>query len=291
MITAIITAFKEPSTVGKAISTLGDQLPIKSELLVTAPDKETLSVARKLMKKYPGLKIVKDLGRGKSAALNKAISQAHGDILILTDGDVHVGPNAINNLMKPFSDKNVGAVSGNPVSINPKNEKYGFWAYLLTNIADKRRKKALMLKKRFFCSGYFFAIRKSLFPILPENLLSEDGYISHYIYEKGYKIGYSEKSQVYVKYPNNFRDWIKQKKRSAGGYNQLKKMLNVEIRSFRKESAGFFDFFKYASGFKEAIWLINLFLARIYLWAAIYRDVNLKKKTREELWERVESTK
>ena len=202
-----------------------------------------------------------------------------------------IAENSLDRMLEKFKDKNVGAVTGRPISLNNKNNKYGYWAFLLTEIAHLRRKTAIKKNKRFFCSGYLFAIRKSLFPNLPEELLSEDGYISHKVYEKGFKLAYSENSIVKVKYPTNFKDWIKQKKRSAGGYNQNKKLLGVEIRSFKKESLGFLEFFQLIKSPIHLVWLIELFIARIYLWVLIYKDINLKKKKRDELWQRVDSTK
>ena len=136
-----------------------------------------------------------------------------------------------------------------------------------------------------------FAIRKSLFPKLPEKLLSEDGFISHNVYEKKYRIAYSEESNVYVKYPLNFKDWIAQKKRSAGGYNQIRYLIKANIRSFTKESLGSFELFKFVSNFKEFVWLMALFFARIYLWLLIYIDINLRKKSHRQIWRRIESTK
>jgi cellulose synthase/poly-beta-1,6-N-acetylglucosamine synthase-like glycosyltransferase len=291
MISIIITSYKEPQTITKAIESVAEQHIPDSEVLVVAPDMETLREASKLRAKYKNLRLIQDEGKGKPVALNLAVSKSKGEILVLTDGDVFVGRNSIKLLLDKFKDLKTGAVSGNPVSLNPKNTMYGFWADILTQTANERRKKALLIKKRFFCSGYLFAIRKDLFPKLPENLLSEDGYISHKVYQSGYKILYSPESKVYVKYPNNFSDWIKQKKRSAGGYNQIKKMIGVEIRSFKKESFGALNLFKYISNFKEFFWLFGLFLARVYLWLAIYKDINLSKKTQKQLWQRIESTK
>ena len=291
MISIIITSYKEPKTIKKAILSVTRQKLPDYEVIVTAPDDETLNEAKKLQKSDKNIKLVRDSGKGKPAALNLAVSKAKGNILILTDGDVHVSKGSIGPLLKKLRDKKVGAVSGNPISTDPKNTKYGYWASLLTKIANERRKKAIKTKNHLFCSGYLFAIRKSLFPKLSEDLLSEDGFISHKVYEKGYKIEYSEKSEVYVKYPDNFSDWIKQKRRSAGGYKQLKESLGIEIRSFKKESLGAFGFLKYVSNPKELFWLLELFLARVYLWYRIHRDVDLKKKTHKEIWERVESTK
>jgi len=291
MISVIITAFKEPKTVQKSILSVSNQISKKDEIIIVAPDYETLNEAGKLSSKLGNLRLIKDQGKGKSAALNLAVSKVNGEILVLTDGDVYVGDNSIESLIEKMKDKKIGAVSGRPVSTNYKIRMLGFWSYVLTEIADFRRKKALVNKKRLFCSGYLFAIRKELMPKLPEGLLSEDGFISHKVYRAGYKIEYSPESVVFVKYPSTFKDWIIQKKRSAGGYNQIKKIMNVEIRSFRSESSGALNLFRYASNIKEIFWIFALFLSRIYLWAIIYRDINFKKKKREELWQRVESTK
>lgn len=289
MISVIITAYKEPRTIGRAIEAIAKQ-KIAGEILVTAPDAETLGEARKLSKKYKNIVLIKDRGRGKPAALNLAVSKAKGDILVLTDGDVYVGAGSVGALVDKIKGK-IGAVSGNPISINPRNNRYGFWADMLTRVANEVRNEALRKNRRFFCSGYLFAIKKRLFPRLPEELLSEDGYISNNVYQKGFLIGYSEKSEVYVKYPDNFSDWIKQKKRSAGGYNQIKKLVGENMRSFGSEALGAFRLFKYISSVREFFWLMELYFARLYMWYVIYRDINLKKKTHKEIWQRVESTK
>lgn len=291
MLSIIITSYKEPKTIGKVIENiLKNKLPKDYEILITTPDDETANVAKRYTKNKK-IKIIRDKGKGKPAALNFVVSKAKGDIIILTDGEVFVSKNAIPALINPLKNPKIGAVSGNPISLNPKNNKYGYWAHVLTSVADEIRKNSVKKDKRFFCSGYLFAIRKKIFPKLLENLLAEDGYISQKVYEKGYKIDYSPNSKVFVKYPKNFSDWIKQKKRSAGGYNQIKKTLGVEMRSFKSESFGAFRFFKYISNLKEFIWLFELFFARLYLWAVIYKDINLKKKSHKELWQRVESTK
>lgn len=286
-ISVIITSYKEPKTIGKAITAVLNQNIPNLELLVVAPDDETLNAARKHKKVIT----VKDEGNGKSAALNLVIPKTKGDILILTDGDVYIDSKAISELIKQFSDPLVGAVSGNVVSTNPRNTMYGYWAYTLTNIANDMRLEKLNSSGKFFCTGYLFAIRKHLFPKLPTELLSEDGYISFKVYEKKKIIKYAQKARVYVKYPDNFKDWIIQKKRSAGGYNQIKKLTNFEVRSFKSESTGAFKILKYISNIREFFWMTLLFFARLYLWFVIYRDVNIKKKSQKEIWKRVESTK
>ncbi len=291
MISVVITAYKEPRTIANAVTTILSQISKKDEILVVAPDKETLNVVNKISKRDSRVKTLRDAAKGKPSAMNLAVKKAKGEILVWTDGDISISKDSIKKLLKPFEKKEVGAVTGRPVSIDKKNNKFGFWAHMLSNIAHKQRLEQSQKGKNIFCSGYLFAIRKNLIPVLPEELLSEDGYISHLVYKKGFKIHYSPDSLAYISYPKNFKDWIKQKKRSVGGYNQNYKLLNVKIRSFSGESKNFWQLFRYVKNHKELFWLFELFIARLYLWTVIYWDINIKKKKREELWLRVESTK
>ena len=303
MLSIIITSYKESKTIGRAIESFINQSIENYELIVVAPDKETSNIVEKFKntkksaKQISGvpeiqriseqnnknIKYIKDNGKGKPAALNLAFSKAKGSILILSDGDVFVENDSIYNLLKKFK-KDVGAVSGRPISLNQRNNIFGYWSHLLTDAAHNARKK----KKIIECSGYLYAIRNLKLRI-PENLLSEDGFISHLISSEGYKIEYAPDAKVYVKYPNNFRDWILQKRRSAGGYIQVKKNFK-NSRSFSKESTGIFFVLKYARNFKEFIWTILLVFARLYLWLLIFFDIKLRKKEME-LWKRIESSK
>jgi cellulose synthase/poly-beta-1,6-N-acetylglucosamine synthase-like glycosyltransferase len=239
------------------------------------------------------IRIIKDKGQGKPAALNLVFNKAKGEILLLTDGDVYLGKNSIKLMIEKFKDKRVGVVSGRPVSINSRKEMLGFWSHLLTDMAHEIRKERTGKGDMIVCSGYLYAFRKSLIKRIPENALSEDAVISHMISDLGYKTEYAENALVYIKYPTNFKDWIIQKKRSAGGYNQLSDMVRGKerMRSFGKESSGVFRVLRYPKTIKEFFYTISLIIARLYLWALIFIDINLKKKEFKKIWLRVESTK
>jgi cellulose synthase/poly-beta-1,6-N-acetylglucosamine synthase-like glycosyltransferase len=289
MISIIITAFKEPNTIGRAIESFAKQkIRDKYELIVAAPDDETLNVAKNYSKKYKQVKILKDPGNGKPSALNLIIKKAKGSILILSDGDVFVEENSVNLLLSHFKDKLVGAVSGHPIPMNSRSEKFGYWAHLLTFMAHSLRKNS----KFSSCSGYLYAARKELLQEMPADTLSDDAYNTYILKEKGYKIDYEENAIVYVKYPNNFGDWIKQKKRSAGGYNQIKYLFKKDVdRGLVQESSGILEVLKYPKNIKEFLWTVELIFARIYLWSAIFITINLRKQEFKKVWVRVESTK
>jgi cellulose synthase/poly-beta-1,6-N-acetylglucosamine synthase-like glycosyltransferase len=290
MISIIITAFNEEKSIGKAIEAVfKNNLKVPYEILVVAPDKETLDAA----KKYKNVKVIQDKHEGKPSALNLVFKKAKGDIFILTDGDVHMSEDSISQFLKHFNNKKIGAVSGRPISLDSRKNKMGFWSHLLTDIADKRRKIASKTKKRFYCSGYLFAMRKGIVNKIPKETLSDDGLMSLLIYSKKYEINYEPNAKVFVKFPTNLKEWINQKRRSAGGYNQIKIWTKKEIRSFSKESSGIFQVLKYPRTLKEFFWTFELILVRLYLWFVIFRDVNLGKNKLygEHGWQRINSTK
>lgn len=295
MISILITTYKEPNTIGKALySFLQQEVKEEFEILAACPDEETKKIIDSYSENYPQVKHIQDPGKGKPTALNLLFKQAKGNILILSDGDVYVDSYSINELLEHFKNEKVGAVSGHPIPTNQRNNMLGYWAHLLTEAGAHKIRKMLNEKNKFLvCSGYLMAIRSNIINEIPENSLSDDAVISNLIYNQGYLIKYSEKAIVNVKYPTTFRDWINQKKRSAGGYNQLKYLLNKkdEMRTFTKELSKITWALTYPKTIKEFFWTIELIFARLYLWLLIFKDINLKKEEFSKVWTRVESTK
>ena len=300
MVSVIITTYKEPKTLPKAINSILSQAPKgmgeEMEIIVVGPDRQTKAVVQKFFFHYFFIKYIQDRGEGKPAAFNLAIKKSKGDVIVSTDGDVIVGSNAIRNLIYPFKSRNVGAVSGRPVSVNERNSILGYWSHFLTDAAHQMRIK----RNVWPCSGYLYAFRKKLVENIPSSLLAEDGFITQMICDKGYLIKYCPKAEVYVKYPNNLKDWLKQKVRSAGGYAQkiknkkskIKKLESLKTRSFRQEALGGIKlFFTYPKSVKEFFWTILLYLTRIYLWLVIFWKIRIRKEKFKAIWKRIESTK
>lgn len=293
MLSIIITAWKEPETIKKAIQSFLDEgIKEKYEIIVVAPDKETLDSTKSIKDNH--ITLLKDPKKGKPTALNLAFKKAKGNVLILTDGDVVISKGAVKELLKPLKNKDVGAVSGHPIPTNKKNTMLGFWAHLLTEVGAHKRRLELQQKQAFMvCSGYLMAIRNNIIKSIPPESLADDAVISNLIYSKGYQIKYAPNAIVNVKFPTTFSDWIKQKRRSAGGYNQLPKLLGIkdEMRSFTKESSKISWALSYPKTTKEFFWTFLLVLARLYLWLLVFIDINIKRKSLKETWVRIESTK
>ena len=312
MVTVIITSYKEPKTIVRCINCIANRkysgIPSSFEILQVSPDSLTLNAGKKeanklnLGKKY---KQIKDPRKGKPYALVMALKKAKGDIIILTDGDTYFERDSVRQILLPFSDKNIGGVSGRPVSSDPKDNKFGYWGNLLADAAHHRRSNVMekiegtdyyMSDKTFFpMSGYIMAIRNMQIDI-PQNILSDDAYISYYIRNKGLEVGYTPKAMCYVKYPTNLKDYLTQKVRSLGGYSQLKRLgickRDKQSRSFTIELKYTWYVIKYAKNFKQFIWSLELFPVRLITWINIlWKRIILKKTVSNTGWERIESTK
>ncbi len=295
MISILITAAHEAETIGKALDAiLKNKLRESYEILVIAPDAATRDAASMYAQKRKIIRVFQDHGTGKPAALNLLFAKARGRILILTDGDVVVAPDALHSLLRALHDPHVGAVSGRPIAINARSTMLGYWARLLTDVGGHETREKLVRKKRFIvCSGYLMAIRKGIVRKIPENALADDAVITNMISSKEHTIAYAPEAEVYVTYPTTFRDWVRQKRRSAGGYVQLRQLLKKKdkMRSFFTESLGFFRIFHYPKTTREVYWTVLLVFARLYLWLLIFYDMKVRQKGLKELWLRVESTK
>ncbi|HVY01387.1 MAG TPA: glycosyltransferase [Candidatus Nanoarchaeia archaeon] len=289
MISILLTSYKEPKTIGRAIQSLSNQGIKDFELLVSAPDKETLDVARQQSKYNEKIKVFQDKGIGKPAALNMLFKKAKGDILILSDGDVLVSKGAVKFLVEKFKDKKVGAVSGRVLSANDPNTMFGYWADMLTKGFDVYRKRE---NKKVLCSGYLYAIRAGIVKSMPKDILVDDAYVSLEIINKGYISTYEPKATVSVKYPTNLSDWVIQKQRTASRSYQLKKYFNVsKSKSFKEEILSGLSVLKEIKSVKQAFWFLFLSVMKIYIWMKVFFDFRLWNQSFKKTWKRVESTK
>ncbi|MEK6937113.1 MAG: glycosyltransferase [Nanoarchaeota archaeon] len=298
MITIIITSFKEPLTIGKAIdSFLNQNIKENYEIIVSCPDKETALVVKEYSKKHRQVKHFQDEGKGKLLALNKIIKEfSKSDILILTDGDVFVSENSVHEILEAFKDPKVGCVTGRPVSLNTGNSMFGYWSHLLLYGAHKARLKRSNKERYFTSSGYLYAFRTGIVKEFDVNIV-EDAIIPFMFLVEGYKLKYLPEAKVYVKYPDNFDEWLTQKKRVSKAYLNMEKTTYKgrkvpKMKSFLNEVLeGTFIALTYPRNIKEVFYTLMLFPARLYMWFFTYYESKIKKQLHTDAWKRIESTK
>lgn len=294
---------REERTIGRMLHTLLNGYTGNIEILVSIPDTPTWEA---LMKAAAELGLDKKVKRnpaslkgkalGKPTEINQLMDLATGDFWVLGDGDTYFGNNTINTLVSHFKDKKVMAVTGRPRSADGKGGMFAYWGSLLADAAHHRREQELLRTPNGFfpVSGYLYATRPVKFRF-PADCLAEDAYYSYMILEQGGTIAYEPAAEVFVYYPKTWRDFLKQKKRSAGGYVQLHQYGVIppgkQTRSLWHELKYFWFPVAYAANLFQMAWSLILFPARLWLWIAIWWERKVVKKSFDKTWERVESTK
>jgi len=289
----LITAFREAETVGRAIGAFLSQLPADAEILAICPDPATTAVVDGYAAHHPAVRHVADPQRGKPAALNVGLKAARGDIVVLSDGDVVVAGDALAALLAPFEDLQVGAVSGHPLSVSPRDTALGYWSHLLIEGIHQMRLARDRAGQFLSCSGYLFAFRRVLIERIPEEALAEDAVVSHLIAHQGYRVRYAPDAHVFVKYPATYRDWLRQKVRSAGGHAQdyVRKSPLRTRSAWLEMLAGTRLALCYPRNVREFLWTLLLFAARLHLWLLVFVNVRVLRRPLDRLWQRVETTK
>lgn len=292
----VVTSFNEPATIGKAVEQIllpNRQLWPVLQLVVVAPDQPTLQAAQAAcqLSGFDRVRLVKDAGTGKPAALNLAVETitkagvgtGQDDLLILTDGDVYLQADALRKLVAGCGTN--GMIGGHPVSVDARTSMFGYYSQLFCQAAHVRRLQDASVPM----SGYLYAVRADLlnkiFPI-PEHVRAEDAYISNKLRALGYTGAYVPDALVYVKFPKTVADWYKQKTRSLGGNVQVSR----RTRSIGQDLRLIFFPLRFATSPKELMWSIALYPLRLVLWVRIYFNA-LFNRYSTGLWARVESSK
>ncbi len=120
-----------------------------------------------------GIKLITVPRGGKPAALNAAIPEATGEILVLTDVRQELAHDCVRKLVNCFADPKVGVASGHLIIRQGKTHSESdvglYWRYE-TWIRDHLSR----MDSIFGATGPIYAIRKDLARPLPEDILLDD---------------------------------------------------------------------------------------------------------------------
>ena len=125
---------------------------------------------------------------GKSAAVNRALEQATGDILFFTDVRQPLDPMALAHLAANFADPTVGGVTGEmhlfQGSDSGEQADMGlYWRYEVW-----ARKIHSRIDSIFASTGCIYAIRRELAEPIPNDTLSDDAILPLRAFLKGYRV-------------------------------------------------------------------------------------------------------
>lgn len=113
-VSIIVPAYNEGVVLHSTVNSLLASTYRRSEIIIVddGSTDNTWSVAQSLASTHKTVRAIHQVNGGKATALNRGIKDAKGSIIIGVDADTTFMPNTVENLVRHFQDKTVGAVAG-----------------------------------------------------------------------------------------------------------------------------------------------------------------------------------
>jgi len=219
-VSLVIATYNEEDIIGKKIENILeiDYPKDKLELVfVDSSTDNTLQIIKSFKEKSDlNVQILEEkVRKGLASALNLGYRSAKGDVVIKTDCDMVLEKNSIREIVKYFSDPQVGAVTGRVIISNECNVEIGY-----RNIFERLRIAEANLDSTYLFNP-FCAFRRDLIEPIDSRSVADDAELALKIRKKGYKTVYSPNAIAYETSPTSLRGRISQKSRRAQGHIRL----------------------------------------------------------------------
>lgn len=296
----LIPAHNEESRIGRALDNLSQIKNAETIVGLDGCDDRTEEIVRK----YRFVKIIKNKKRqGKPKTLFKLLKKATGNIIIIHDADLIFFCKNIDNLIKVFDNKEIGAIdipntfTDNEINFDSILHLGDAWntkfilEYKINKFTKKINKEIYVDKSKAMHFPFFINIfRNGL--ITNAKTLADDGERGIQILNKNYKILviYNKKKfpHFHINYDNvNLKTMFNQKLRGRIAQKQIKKLYKIYDISFFNFflPLGFYIFRNLhrvkIHKFKS---ILGILLVWIIIFASIVKSFFLKNITTQKGW-------
>lgn len=282
-----IMAYNEEANIGRLLETVITQKfkeVALTEIVVVASGctDNTEAVVLEWTKRDSRIRLISQEKRmGKASAINDYLPKAQEKILVLCSADLLPEPEAIERLVAPFADPEVGMTSSRPVPVNDASLFMGYAAHMLWGLHH-----AINMKS--FKAGEMIAIRK-IFERIPYHTAVDEASMEPVIRGQGYQAQYVPKAIVYNKGPETLADFLRQRRRIYAGHLAVRDTLgyNVSTMSGRKILMTLLQNLDWRP--KQFAWTWSIVGLEVYGRLLGLRDY--KKRRDHAVWEMATTTK
>ena len=224
-----VMAFNEEFNIRNILEALIDQHLITIDIqeiivVVSGCTDKTTNIVKSVAQTNDKVKlVVQDQREGKASAINVFLSQAKGDLVVIESGDTIPEKDAIERLLRPFLDSEVGMTGAHPVPVNSERTFMGYTVNLFWRMHHEMALKHPKL-------GEVIAFRNIVKEIPPDTAVDEAS-IEAIITKLGYKIHYAPDAVVFNKGAETIRDYFKQRRRIMVGHKHLQKTRGYTVSS------------------------------------------------------------
>lgn len=170
----------------------------------------------------------RDERAGKTAAINRAMQHVQAPIVVFSDANAMLNPEALRNIVQHYQDPSVGAVAGEKRVQASTDEAAGkgeglYWQYESTL---KRWDDALY--SVVGAAGELFSIRTDLFQSAPPDTILDDFVLTLRVAEQGYRIAYAPDAYAIEAPSASLADEMTRKVRiCAGGFQAMVRLRRL----------------------------------------------------------------
>lgn len=197
--------------------------------------------------------------RGKTAALNRAVQSAKGEVIVFSDANNMFNEESIKYLVNTLSGKKVGGVSGAKKIVKKQGRESSEGDSLYWKVESKIKQAESDCGSITTGDGEIFAIKTFLYRSMDSSIINDDTEITFNILKNGYKVKYDQRAESYELASIDLIDDFHVKVRMvAGGIQTIKRHWRFLLKSI-------FGFgFKYFSH-KILRWLAPILLIILFV--------------------------
>jgi cellulose synthase/poly-beta-1,6-N-acetylglucosamine synthase-like glycosyltransferase len=217
-VSIIIAAHNEVEVIGaRATNLLALDYPNAKLESVIISDGST-DGTDEVVQQYPEIRLLRqEPRRGKVSALNMAVAQTTGKILVFSDANTMFDRDAIRELLLPFADSRVGCVVGRLIFEQADSrgvqKAEGLYWRIETMIKRCEGRRGSLLG----ANGAIYALRRDCWEPAPEGTLVDDFVIAMRVLLNGRRVVYAPQAVAREDSPPQLRDEFKRRIRIGAG--------------------------------------------------------------------------
>ena len=221
-VSVIIPAFNEERVIEAAVRrVLSSDYPGLEVIVADDGSKDaTSAIVARAFGHDPRVRLLTMANGGKASALNRALLQADGEIVIALDADTQFEAGTIRRLARWFADPAIGAVAGDARVGNRVNLVTRWQALEYITAQNLERRALAGFDAMTVVPGAVGAWRRAALDAVggyPEDTLAEDQDLTIAIQRAGWRVTYDPEAVAWTEAPESFKALAKQRYRWAFG--------------------------------------------------------------------------
>jgi cellulose synthase/poly-beta-1,6-N-acetylglucosamine synthase-like glycosyltransferase len=221
-VSILIAAYNEQNVIASKLeNTLSLEYPREClQIMVAADgsDDRTVEIVQAFADR--GVELSYEIRRhGKMAAINRALPGLQHEIVVFSDANNLYAPDALLELVKPFSDPRVGAVTGSK-NIMEDHDAHARADGLYWRYESSIKKNETRLGSCTGVVGEILAIRRNLYQPPPDHVINDDFFIGMSVLRQGYRLVYASNAHSHEQSSLTEKDEAMRRSRIVAGRYQ-----------------------------------------------------------------------